>query len=917
MSRRRTIPLQAALAALWLLLLLPWPQPAAPDWQSFKIGQVLLLDRNQKSDPRLLPYRALVSMQSGDLYQYKNIRESIENLFKTGVFDGIEAKVQSRGGDLLDVFFILQNKPVVRALKFTTPAPLGSREMRAGIYSLRKNDLFEESKLAKAVEELQTLLKAKGYFNARISPQVNLDKNRSGCTIQFAIAYGKIARIRQVRVSVNDDALSRIITGYFKNPGSYIQSEFAKKIEKTRKLLKKHRYYFPEIKVQEDFLNPERSALDITVAIACGYKYNFVFQGMAARMPLIADVWGRQVFEKWAEEESRARLLNYLKNDGYIDARVTSAITTLGVDKTIVYTVQKNRRYRLGKITFHGNQAVSNEKVREIIKSDDLVFNKLFWLRINSVVADMEVLKLFYYYQGISPIEIRLEPSFTGKRADIEFVIREGLKYRMENVEFSGNQAFSSPDLYQLIQSKAGTPFVPRLLSEDIDRLQTFYWNNGYDDATISFELSPGLQKSLLIKIDEKQLKKMGELIIIGASASQKNLLKKLFPLRRGQPFSRNQIEAFRSEIENSAIFSEIKLDKIFKDQGTIDMLAKVIPDRSRFYGFGLGWEERRGPRGTLEYQEKNLFNSFTSAAATLQLGVNIANNKLNVNDRRGILSFDTPYLFKNKITSSFKLWEEDETYPSYQFNRWGLSVTFVRKFSDKLYFLGSAKWYRTTLTDLKIPVFGVDQLNKPFDTTALSLSFVDEDRDDPFNPHSGHFLTAEMKLGLPLFQKDYTFLKLFWNYQRHYPFLREGTFSFSVKNGFGFGDMSITERFFAGGSHSFRGTRNDRLGPINLDTAAPEGVPEGGNVLLLFNLEITVPSLFIPMENLYYTFFADVGNVFSKSSDFNLNKMERTLGFGLKYRTPLGPIRLDFAFNLRRLAEQNFLIQIGIGNVY
>ncbi len=311
-----------------------------------------------------------------------------------------------------------------------------------------------------------------------------------------------------------------------------------------------------------------------------------------------------------------------------------------------------------------------------------LIFNKLVWLRINSLVADMEVLKLFYYYQGISPIEIHLEPSFRGKRADIDFVISEGQKYRMENVEFSGNQAFSSQDLYRLIQSKTGTPFVPRLLSEDIDRLQNFYWNNGYDDATVSYELSPGLQKSLLIKIDEKQLKKMGELIVIGASASQKNLLKKLFPLRPGQPFSRNRIDAFRSEIENSAIFSEIKLDKIAKDQDTIDMLVKVIPDRSRFYGFGFGWEERRGPRGTLEYQEKNLFNTFTSVAATLQLGVNLCDKRLIVNDRRGILSFDTPYLFKNKITSSFKLWEENEAYPSYQFNRWGLGAIVRQEIS-------------------------------------------------------------------------------------------------------------------------------------------------------------------------------------------------------------------------------------------
>ena len=906
MPGSRNFHRQLPLALFCLLMLLPSArQAAAPDWEGLKVGQVLMLNGDQKNDPRLLPYRALISMRSGDSYQYREIRKSIKNLFQTGVFSGIEAKVQPREPALLDVYFVLQKKPVIRALRFSEGNFIGKRELRTAIYSLRKKDLFEASKLAKAVDELQALLKTKGYFNARISTRVLMDRNRSGCIIHFDIAWGRIARIRQLLVQVNDDQLSRIIPGYFANSGFYVPGEFAKQIEKTRKLLKKNLYYFPEIKVQENFLNSERSLLDIVIDIGCGYKYNFIFQGMAARMPLITNIWERQVFEKWAEEESRARLLNSLKNEGYMDARIDSAISTDGVNKTIVFTVQKNRRYRLGKITLQGNESVSDEKIREIIKTDDLIFHKLFWLRLNSLIADLEVLKLFYYYQGISPIEIQLEPSFRGKYADIDFVISEGRKFLVDNVEFSGNRAFSSRELYRLMRSKSGTPYVPRQFSEDLDRLRNFYWDRGYDEATVGYELSPGQQKSLLIKIDEKQLKKMGELIIIGASAPQKNLIKKRFPLRKGQPFSRNQIDAFRSEIENSTIFSEIRLDKVENDQDTIDMLVKVTPDRSRFYGFGFGWEERRGPRGTLEYQEKNLFNSISSVAATLQLGLN---------ERRGILSFDTPYFFKKMITSSFKIWEEDETYPSYRFNRWGLGATLVKKFSDKLYFLGSAKWYRTTLLDLKIPVvFSVDQLDKPFDTTAFSLSFVNENRDNPFNPRSGHFLNAEMKLGLPVFEKDYTFLKLFWNYQKHYPILREGTFSFSVKNGFGFGDMSISERFFAGGSHSFRGTRNDRLGPINLE----KNEPEGGNVLLLFNLEVTVPSLFIPMENLYYTFFADVGNVFSKSSDFNLNKMERALGFGLKYRTPLGPIRLDFAFNLRKAAEQNFFIHIGIGNVY
>jgi outer membrane protein insertion porin family len=907
----------------FLILALFWPlrQWPAADWQNYPFGQVFLLNQNQQSDPRLTPYRPLLHIKSGDAYKYQDIRSSIENLYKTGTFTNIETKIEIRDNKTIDVYFILQNKATIRSLRFIPLNPFGKRQLQDALYSLHKNDLYEESKMPNALNELQTLFKANGYFNAQISPQVSLNNHQDSCDIKFVIAYGQIARIRKLTIDVNDDLLAKTINSYFKNSVFYTAAEFARKIDKTKKLLKQKLYYFPEIKTQEEFLNPQHSLLDIKITIDCGYKYIFVFRGMSAKMSLIASIWEREVFEKWAEAESRFRLLNYLKNEGYLNAEINSTITTQGIKKTIVFTVNKNRRYRLGKIFFHGNQALSSPKIKEIINTDNLIFNKLFWLRLNSLLVDMEVLKLFYYYQGISPLAIRLEPRFRGDRADIDFYIAEGRKYSVENVEFSGNHAFSSPDLYRLIKSKTGTPFVPRQLSEDIDLLQNFYWNNGFDEATVTYELSPGEQKSLLIKINEKHMKKMGEFIIIGASDSQKKLLKKLFPLPAGQPFSKGKIDAFRAEIENSAIFSQFKLDKIAKEEDLIDVLVKVIPDRSRFYGFGFGWQERSGTRssqgilevlqgiaeelrGTLEFQEKNLLNSISSVNATLQLGLN---------ERRGIISIDTPYFFNNKIPSSFKLWNENEAYPSYQFNRWGLGMSGVKKFSEKLYFLGSVKWYRTTLTDLRIPEFGVDRKGIPFDTTAISLSFVREKRNDPFNPSSGSFLTADMKLGLPLFEKDYTFLKFFWNYQQHYSFLHDCVFSFSIKNGFGFGDMSITERFFAGGSHSFRGTRNDRLGPINLNTDEPEG----GNVLFLVNMEVTMPSLLIPMQDLYYTFFADVGNVFAKSSDLNFNKMERALGVGLKLRTGLGPIRLDFAFNLRRLAEKNFLIQIGFGNVY
>lgn len=913
MRRRAASPLPRRWAPLLLLALATGALAAAPARPQQLIGEVLLLNAAERADPALRPYRPLVALRGGEPYRYADVRRSIENLNRSGVFADIEVKVLERPGGLLDVLFVLSGKPRIRAVEFAGDPPLAARTMAAAIYSLRRGELFEESQLPKALAELLALLRSRGFFNAQASPRVTRSRDGASCTIQFVIAPGRIARVARLAVNVDEPELAGPIRACFARHAHYIPEEFARETEKAKRLLKKRLYYFPEIKMQEEFPDPGRPAVHLTVNVTCGFRYRFVFRGMAKRMPLIAEVWERQVFEKWAEEESRARLLNHLKNNGYLDARVDSSVTTEGKDKTIVYTAEKNRRYRLGNVSVRGNQAVSDAKVHEIIRADDLFFNRVFWLRLNSLVADLEVLKLYYYYQGISPIEIRLEPSFRGRRADVGVVIREGRSLRMGDIEFNGNRAFGRDELYRLMKSRTGSPYVPKQFSDDIARLQEFYWDNGYDDSVVGYELSPGEEKSLLITIQEKGRKRMGDLILLGASVAQRGLLRRLFPLQKGQPFSRTRVDAFRADVENSAVFSEVRVEKIAGSGETIDVLVRVTPDRARFYGLGIGWEERRGPRGTLEFQEKNPFRSTSSVAATLQLGISTRDKRLIINDRRGTLTIDTPLFLRERITSSFQLWEENETYPSYKFTRMGLGISLAKRFSDSLFLLGSAKWYRTELNWLAIPSFGVDQLDKPFNTTALSLSIVNEERNDSFNPSRGHFLTADLKLGLPLFEKDYTFLKFYWNYQRHYPFLREGTFSISLKNGIGFGDMSITERFFAGGGHSFRGTGNDRLGPINLE----KDQPEGGNILLLLNLEATVPSVLLPVKDLYYTFFADVGNVFAKSSDFNPKKLERALGFGLKYRSPLGPIRVEFGFNLRKAAEQNFHFIFTIGNVY
>jgi outer membrane protein insertion porin family len=211
------------------------------------------------------------------------------------------------------------------------------------------------------------------------------------------------------------------------------------------------------------------------------------------------------------------------------------------------------------------------------------------------------------------------------------------------------------------------------------------------------------------------------------------------------------------------------------------------------------------------------------------------------------------------------------------------------------------------------IPESEVDRQFFPYSATYLSGSFFWDRRDDSFNPEKGWFLSSVAEWAFPLFKAESNYLKTYTKYQHFFPLLSRLNFSLTARLGLGRGRMPIPERFFAGGSNSFRGEPFDELGPKVPVTQ----VPVGGKALLLFNFELKFP-LLSALKELSGVVFYDWGNVFSKRSDFSLADLQNAVGIGVRYRTPLGPLRFELGWNLddpqRRGSPLAF---ITIGNVF
>jgi outer membrane protein insertion porin family len=876
----------------------------------FKSGKEMFI-----GEKKARKYELVIELRRGENFSYKKNRQSIENLFKTGLFSDVETEVEPLPEKRVNVYYILTPRLIIDAVKLKKHPGINKRSLLDAIFSLRRNDYYEKRKLDTALQEIRNFLGSRGYFNPAIEFKLlkALHRSTPSIDIHFYITPGSLTTVNKIFLTAPETMpikLQEQLKKYF-DQSVYIPFEFQKSVETVKRLLKKHKYYFPDVRLKETFLDNEKSKVDVDVIVKSGYQYEFKFVGIENKIGLISSIWEKKVFEKWAETESNARILYSLKSKGYLNAEVKSHIEIKNFVKHITFTVKKNRKYKLGNIRFIGNESFPDKEIKKIIKTDDLVFDKFLWLRSTSLAVDREVLRLFYYFRGFPSANILMEPHFREKKADIDVVINEGKKFTVDTILFNGNRAFTAEQLNRHLKTRPGMPFVQQILNEDIEALRNFYFVGGFDEVIITPEISPGTEKSILLNINEGPSYRVGHLIVIGASDAQAKLLQRLFPLKINDHFNRLKIDNFKSDIENSSIFTEFTITKIKKSANTVDVLVKAIPDKNKFYGFGAGgsWtqSEKISMRGTLEYQQRNIFNGYSSLSGIFQLGN--SEGELGV---RGVISYDTPFLFRRRVNSELKFWVDNEQYPSYNFTRFGLSETLIQKMSLNSYLLMSLSLYSTELNELDITPSSVDRLNTSLYTTALRFSYVKENRNDPFNPTSGYFFSSDLKMGVLMADHHYPFIKFRWNYQKLFKLLKKGTLAFTIRNGLADGDLSITERFFAGGVNTFRGTKTDRLGPI--DPIFDK--PRGGNALFLVNLEATFPFPVIPSNELYYAVFADIGNVYERVDQFSLSDMEKALGFGLRLKTQLGPLRLDFAWNLERKPEGSFRVQIGIGNV-
>ncbi len=861
----------------------------------------------------------LIPVKEGEAFSLKKITNSIKQIYRTGLFSDVQ--VLKEGEQEVQLTFLLTRRPFIRKIIFRGRQKVSRKDLKESLLSLSEGSFFSDEKVNKAVGELREALAKKGYFQSEIEAFAERDSRSPTVSVIFEIRSAKRYIIKKIAFSgekiIPEAELKKKMK--IREGDVYAPSVLDEELTRLKEFYGSKGYQRTEIDIEQVRFDERERSTYLSLRIIPHEKIEIFVEGAQVPLRLLEPIWEPRIFEEWGLAEGEAKIIAYLRKKGYLFCSVTSSIEKVDNEMRVVYKVSPGEKFKIKDVSFEGLEYFTTEELTEKLAAEaNVPFSS--WIDGEKLFGLPAEIVFLYKTRGFPDARVNLNFFPQGKEVRAHFFIEERGQEKIEKISFEGTNLFNKDVLLKQIGSFEGGFFYQPNLQNDMERLGSFYLNQGVRGTEIRARIEPIGESlfSVFFSLKEGKKVKIDRIVIIGNIVTKRLTIIRELRVKVGEYALYERIRESKRRLEKLGVFTEVKIDEIPISTEKENLIISVREGKRNYAGLGVGLEARserqtfalwNNPvriRGTAEFIKSNVLGS---AAQLSVIG------QFSFKEKRGVFSWKQPYFFGLPMQTYMNAWLEREERESFTFDRQGVSLTAIKSVSKNFLFLTTMRWARTNFVILLVEESEVNRQLRPFSATSISASFIWDRRDEPFNPEKGSFLSFVVERAFPLLKCESDYLKSFIKYKHFIPVFSGVTFSAASRLGLGGGrkPIPIHERFFAGGSNSFRGARFDELGPK--DPVSQK--PVGGEALFLLNFELTFP-LIPAIKDLSGALFYDKGNVFEKTTHFNLTALQDAVGIGIRYRTPLGPVRLELGWNLDAAkGERKPLVFITIGNVF
>jgi outer membrane protein insertion porin family len=855
----------------------------------------------------------IMDIKPGKSIDTGSVRSGIKRAFLKELFEDI--LVETIDGEKVKVIINVKERNFIKNIYVEGDYAIPGKTIK-NLFLIKEDQAMRCDIPEKAIRDLRHELALRGFQHAGVNAEIERLKEPYRINLHLRINTGEAERIKKIKISGADDKIKAAMK--LSDGDIYDQTILKKDLKRIKADYKRTGYINP-------IVGPYTFAdgiLDISVKPGKRLQISIAGNSAVSTKALLKEMpfFESEAFSDDIVEEAVHRMLSLYHEKGHPFAQIAPVIKSEDDLICLNFFIFEGPQVRISKISLSGS-SLPEKNLKEIMSiKEKNIYNP------DLIDADREILKDFYNALGYHSAQIEefqtnpplppLEKGGEGElpnKIDIIIRIDEGLKTEIESVNIIGANLIPEAEILKAINIKPGDVYNEIDISDARYRVIDLYNTNGLIEAVISINREiVGQKASITFQIDEGAGILFGKTIITGNHNTKYTVIERELQQKEDMPFDYRILNKERQKLYKLGLFTDVYMEALDMYDNKKDVLIKLREGNAGTVELSLGYAEYERFRGFIDLSYRNLWGMNRQSSLRLEL------SSL---DKRYILQYYEPW-FQGKPLQfrAFLLGEDkreiniDTRETRYRLIRHNVTAGFEKNFSD---ILKSELYYEFSLVN----TFDVkpDVILSREDTGTLIISgikpgIVYDTRDNPFDPRKGILSGISFKFTSPVFLSETDFLKIIFYGNVYHELARRVVLAASLRGGFAQGylksrELPLVERFFLGGRTTVRGYAQDTLGPKGSD-----GNPTGGNAFLMENLEIRTSI----GKGIGIVAFLDGGNVWLRARDINPGDFKFTTGLGLRYNTPVGPVRVDYGHKLQKeKGESSGELHFSIGHAF
>lgn len=954
MRRLRHLPLALLVHAA---LVLPAPAQVGQRVTEVRVEQ----EGRAVTDPVV---SALIQTAVGQPLSMADVRATIARLWSLGRYEDIRSSAEPVA-DGVRILFELVPVHAVDRVEFRGALGLAERDLRrlvadrfgAAPAAGRAAELVEALRQAYAERGY-----AQASISARI--EETHDPDRASLVVDVdAGPRARIASVRIVQTDAEVPLVALGLPEI--RPGApYDAAAVDGDLRRWEERMRARGYYEARASQMAEFA-PDATSAIVTLSVRRGPRVVVAFAGdpipPRERDRLVPIREEASADEDLLEDAARA-IERYLLARGYRDARVQYVPEERGEELRITFQVTRGPRHVIREVRFEGASALPAAELRRLmgLREGDPFVQAGLDAGARAIAGAYRAAG-FIDVRVAPEVDVQVDPAAPADRAVlVTAAVVEGPQTLVRSLTVTGSTVWPEAQVAAWTGMGAGSPYSEAQLAAARDRIELEYRNRGYESAIVEVDVSrtaDGAAADVRLRVTEGEVSVVDHILIVGNTRTSGRTIERELLLAPGQPLGFSALVESRARLAALGLFRRIDIEPLQQPGGRRDILVRVTELDPTTFGIGGGVEggmalrtsptgeaEERfeiAPRGFVEIGRRNLWGKNRSVNLFSRVSLRPrdlieggrpveAASGYGFNEYRVVSTFREPRVLDTRADLQVIGIIEQAIRSSFNFSRRELRAEAGLVLSPLYRLLGRYSFQRTELFDEKFGPGDEEQplIDRLFPQVRLSKfagSFIRDTRDDLLDPTRGALFITDVDIAARGIGSEVGFAKalLQLSWFRRLPGPRRLVFGAAGRLGVarGFprevvrtddagrpvvgpgGDpivervdgLPASERFFAGGGTSVRGFALDRLG--NERTIGPTGFPTGGNSVVVGMSELRV-NVF---GNIDAAGFFDIGNVFPRAGDLDLADLRPAAGLGIRYRSPIGPLRVDVGFNLDR----------------